>query len=247
MKKGCGLFILFSFIIAILNLLPFGCNSVEVTKDPVQELIEQESTEPMFTILLFDMNQEGVFSKVYKHRYRIIKKKAGRVVGLDTKWYNVSSSYFQQNENNLGMEMVSKNVHGAVLRTVGPPGYTNFIGKAEYGYWLAKDSVVQYNLDSLMIDSPDLEAAFGESGTSEYLDYWRFYSKYEYIRTLLQIPQGKIRQKDYKEARRNYNSGFIYYGIITTGGRRRYGTYSNHYRTNTYNKTWSRGGGGSGK
>lgn len=213
---------LFFLVTIFLNILPFGCNSVDITKDPVQELIGTESMEPMFTILLFDMNQEGVFSKVYKHRYRIVKEKDGKVVGVDTKWYNVSSSYFQQNENNLGMEMAAKDSTGKIARTIGPPGYTNYIGNLKYGNW----GVPQ-------------ETMLGE--------FWYFKPEYTYIRTILQLPAGKIYKKDHKEARSYYGRGFIYYGIITSGGRRRYGTYSNHYRTNTYNKTWSRGGGGYGK
>lgn len=219
--------------------MPFGCNNVDITKDPVQELMEQESMEPQFTLLLFDMDQEGVFSKVYKHRYRIIKEKAGKVVGVDTKWYNVPSSYFQQNANNLGMEMAAKDSVGKISRTVGPPGYTNYIGNTKYGYWGAALR------DSSTTSAP--EKIDSQITTKPETDFWFFHPQHLYIRDLLQLPAGKIYQKEYTEARRNYTRGFIYYGIITSGGLRRYGTNSNHYRTNTYNKTWSRGGGGSGK
>ncbi|MBL4651181.1 MAG: hypothetical protein JKY03_15735 [Aureispira sp.] len=223
MKKGCGLLFLFGLVSMILNILPIGCNSVKVTPDPVSELIGTESMEPMFTILLFDMDKEGVFSKVYKHRYRILKEKAGKVVAVDTKWYNVPSSYFQQNQNNLGMEMAAKDSTGKIARTVGPPGYTNYIGNSRYGFWSGQ------KVDSL------------KTG------FWNFNPEHTYIRTLLQLPTGKIYQKDHRTARSHYLRGFIFYGIITSGSRRRYGTYSNQYRTNTYNKTWSRGGGGFGK
>lgn len=206
-----------------LNLLPIGCNRVEVTADPVSELIGTASMDPMFTILLFDMDKKGVFSKTYKHRYRVLKEKDGKVVAKDTKWYNVSSSYFQQNQNNLGMEMAAKDSTGKIARMVGPPGYTNYIGNPRYGTWN------------------------GAEGDSLKTGFWYFYPKYTYIRSLLQLPAGKIYRKDHNEARSYYGRGFIYYGAITTGGRRRYGTYSSHYSTNTYNKTWSRGGGGYGK
>lgn len=223
MKTGCGIFIFLTVISMFLNLLPIGCNRVEVTPDPVSELIGTESMEPMFTILLFDMNKEGVFSKTYKHRYRVLKEKDGKVVAKDSKWYNVSSSYFQQNQNNLGMEMAAKDSTGKIARTVGPPGYTNYIGNPRYGTWN------------------------GAEGDSLKTGFWYFYPKYTYIRSLLQLPAGKIYRKDHNEARSYYGRGFIYYGAITSGGRRRYGTYSSHYSTNTYNKTWSRGGGGYGK
>ncbi|WMX13926.1 MULTISPECIES: hypothetical protein [unclassified Aureispira] len=232
MRKGCGILFLFMLVSLFLNLLPFSCNNADITEDPVRLLIEQESMEPMFTILLFDMDQEGVFSKTYKHRYRVIKEENGKVVGKDTKWYNVPSSYFQQNENNLGMEMAAKDSTGKIARTIGPPGYTNYIGNPRYGYW--GDGTSQ----------PD---SLSNNGANVATNFWYFYPKYTNIRELLQLPAGKIYQKDHKEARNYYNRGFIYYGIITSGGRRRYGTYSNHYRTNTYNKRWSRGGGGYGK
>lgn len=247
MKNGCGMLFLLGIVLMIINMLPMGCNSVEITKDPVQELIGQESMEPMFTILLFDMNQEGIFSKVYKHRYRIIKEKEGKVVAVDTKWYNVSSSYFQQNQNNLGMEMAAKDTAGKIARTVGPPGYTNYIGIAKYGYW--GDGLSTKIPPNKMAPGTDLseKTTVPKSEGKLATHFWVFHSEHVYIRDLLQLPAGKIYKKEHSEARNQYGRGFIYYGIITSGGRRRYGTYSDHSRSNTYNKTWSRGGGGYGK
>ena len=257
MKNGCGMLFLIGFVLMLINMLPWGCNSVEVTKDPVQELIGQESMEPMFTILLFDMDQKGVFSKTYKHRYRIIKEKEGKVVAVDTKWYNVSSSYFQQNQNNLGMEMAAKDTAGKIARTIGPPGYTNYIGNTTYGYWgdgqINSSELELKNIDFKGIDTslvkmvPDAAGYHSVNVANPSSNHWYFTLNYTYIRGLLQLPAGKIYKKNHTEARNQYNRGFIYYGIITSGGRRRYGTYSNHYRSNTYNKTWSRGGGGYGK
>jgi hypothetical protein len=220
MKKGCGILFSFALVFILLNFLPFGCNRVEITEDPVSELIGVESMEPMFTLLLFDMKEEGVFSKTYKHRYRVLKEKEGKVVGLDSKWYNVSSSYFQQNQNNLGMEMAAKDSTGTLARTIGPPGYTNYIGNSRYGAWK------QVEGDSLADK------------------FWQFSLENAYIKTLLQLPTGKIHQKNHTEARNHYSRGFIYYGIVTSGGRRRYGTYSSN---STYGNKWSRGGGGYGK
>lgn len=229
--------------------MPTSCNRVEITKDPVKELIQQAQKEPLFTILLFDMDKEGIFSKVYKHRYRIIKEENGKVVAKDTKWYNVPVSYFQQNGNNLGMEVAAKDSSQKVSRVVGPPGYTNYIGNPKYGYW---------SDGQLITTSPEQKptAAFStmvkdsvgyHSSSNPATDFWHFYPAYSNVRTLLQLPAGKIYQKEHKEARSHYYRGFIYYGIITSSGRRRYGTYSNHYRLNNYGKKWSRGGGGYGK
>jgi hypothetical protein len=257
MKNGCGTLFLIGFVLMLINMLPLGCNSVEITKDPVSELIGSESMEPMFTVLLFDMNQEGAFSKVYKHRYRVLKEKDGKVIAVDTKWYNVSSSYFQQNQNNLGMEMAAKDKAGKIARTIGPPGYTNYIGNPAYGYWgdgiinsseLELKNVALEGIDTSLIKMVPDESGYHSVNVSQPAsNYWYFRPQHTYIRALLQIPVGKIYKKNHTEARSQYSRGFIYYGGVTSGGRRRYGTYSNHYSTNTYNKTWSRGGGGYGK
>lgn len=257
MKKGCGLIFFFALIVAFLNILPFGCNRVEITEDPVRKLIEQESLEPIFTLLLFDMDKEGIFSKTYKHRYRIIKEKDGKVTGVDTKWYNVPSSYFKQHENSLGMEMAAKDDKGKISRIVGPPGYTNYIGNPKYGYWgngqinSSATSLADVPLDG--VDTSVIKIRRDKVGYHSIKEgyakenFWHFYPEYANVRTLLDIPAGKIYKEDHKEARSYYNRGFIYYGIMTSGGRRKYGTYSNYYRTNTSRKRWTRGGGGYGK
>lgn len=201
------------------------------------------------------MDQEGVFSKVYKHRYRIVKEENGKIIAKDTKWYNVPSSYFQQNANNLGMEVAAKDNNQKTSRIVGPPGYTNYIGNPTYGYWgdgkinsllLRREDINTSSLDTNVTKIVADNMGF-HSTTNPSLNYWHFYLFYSNARELLQLPAGKIYQKDHTEARDHYHRGLIYYGIITPSGRRKYGTYSSHYRTNTYGKRWTRGGGGYGK
>lgn len=223
--------------------MPFSCNSVKITQDPVSDLIKQEQKEPLFTILLFDMDKEGVFSRVYKHRYRIIKEQNGKVIAKDSKWYNVSSSFFQQNTNNLGMEVAAKDSTQKISRIIGPPGYTNYIGNSKYGYWGDGSAPTSKNQVTGIIEN----GVSLHKASSPQTNYWSFYPQYSNVRDLLQLPAGKIYQKDHTEARNHYHRGFTYYGIITSGGRRRYGTYGNHYRSNTYGKRWTRGGGGYGK
>lgn len=92
------------------------------------------------------MEVKGTFSKDYWQRYRVVYDSAGRVVAKNTDWYQVSSAYFRQRENNIGTEVAAKNHEtGAVKRVVGPPGYTNYIGNNEYGYWSdGKPKVIYY-------------------------------------------------------------------------------------------------------
>lgn len=226
---------------------------MKITQDPVKELIQQERKEPLFTILLYDMDKEGIFSKVYKHRYRVIKEENGRVTAKDSKWYAVPADYFLQNGNNLGMELAAKDSIGKVSRTVGPPGYTNYIGNPKYGYW--SDGAVNTNtpLDSSQL--PQIEhlkivehrQGYHSVSNNPSTNFWHFYPAYTNIKSLLQLPSGKVLEKEHQDARSHYSRGLIYYGYITPSGRRRYGTYSNHYRINDYGKRWNRGGGGSGK
>jgi hypothetical protein len=115
--------------------LPNMCNSEQIKTDPIGQLLKENEAATPFTILLYDMEKTGVFSKEYKHKYRLIKKENGRVVAKDTKWFPIGSSYYNQHENNVGMEVAAKNTDGRVRRVVGPPGYTNYIGQAQYGYW----------------------------------------------------------------------------------------------------------------
>lgn len=116
-------------------ILPNACVRATVEKDPVKQLIAQNKAASQFTILLYDMEKTGVFSKEYKHRYRVLTKKNGRVVAKDSEWIPISSAYYNQHESNVGMELAAKDTAGRVQRVVGPPGYTNYIGHLEYGYW----------------------------------------------------------------------------------------------------------------
>ena len=118
-----------------LFVLPSMCNSEQIKSDPIGQLVKENETAQQFTILLYDMEKTGVFSKDYKHKYRLIKKENGRVVAKDSQWYPISSSYYNQHENNVGMEVAAKDTAGRVRRVVGPPGYTNYIGQSQYGYW----------------------------------------------------------------------------------------------------------------
>ncbi len=111
------------------------CTDTTAYVDPIGLLIEQQKVAPQFTLLLYDMEKTGVFSKSYKQRFRVIKQEAGRVVAKDTEWFPVSSSQYNQHESNIGMEVAAKDTAGNIKRVVGPPGYTNYIGNPQYGFW----------------------------------------------------------------------------------------------------------------
>lgn len=247
------------------------------------------------------MDKTGVFNKEYKHRYRLITNKNGRVSAKDTEWFPINNSYYNQHESNVGMEVAAKDTTGNIKRVVGPPGYTNYIGNIEHGYWtegindtvIVKEKIVDstvqlgtiayYNhptkstvvlqgairegweflsklpkdfvIDTVYVKSNPfrkniLDDQYRTIEGQKMLAgkyYWQFYPHKEYIRTLLQLPTGKIKLQEHQKAREHYNRGHSYYGILWVGGLRRYGTYSAHTQSYGSGRRFSRGGGGMGK
>ncbi|MFK7798636.1 MAG: hypothetical protein AB8E82_14385 [Aureispira sp.] len=147
-----------------LFALPSMCSSNQIKTDPIGQLVKENGGTPQFTILLYDTEKTGVFSKEYKHKYRLIKKENGRVVAKDTKWFPIGSSYYNQHENNVGMEVAAKDTTGRVKRVVGPPGYTNYIGQAQYGYWTSGIN------DTVLIQEKVVDTSAAETRLT-YYDY----------------------------------------------------------------------------
>lgn len=285
-----------------LFMLPSTCSKDAVNSDPIGQLVAQSKADSEFTILLYDMEKTGVFSKDYKHRYRVIKNKDGKVVAKDTEWFPITSSYYNQHESNVGMEVAAKATDSTAKRIVGPPGYTNYVGNPQYGYWtegindtvVIKEKIVdptaeigttsyydQATKSTVVLEGEIREGwsllnklplnfvvdtayvkdnffrklsadgkAIGEDIDKKILSsiyYWQFYPHKEYVRTLLQLPTGKIKLAEHQKAREQYRRGYSYYGILLMGGTRRYGTYSSHTRSYSSGRRFSRGGGGFGK
>lgn len=273
------------------------CNSTKnLTVDPIANLIKQYEQHNHFTILLYDMDEIGTFNKDYKQRYRILYDSAETVLVRLSPWYEVSRTYFNQQENNVGMEVATKSYQDAtVRRIVGPPGYTNYIGNQQYGYWsngqtqeivyterlapqYRSDSsaptpleetvtitgdgqtLLRYNrIDRAVIPNLadtayiEVQRQYPSAQKATSMDYWLFYPAYSNLKTLLQLPSGKVSYNNHQQARNYYNRGYAYYGILLTTGYRRYGTYSTTARSYsrgrryTNSRTYSRGGGGYGK
>jgi len=221
-------------VLFFIAFLPAMCvDDKNLTQDPVLDILKANTEAPL-TVLLLDMNTEGVLFKDYKHRYRIISEKNGVPTAKDTKWYEVPSSYFWQNENNMGMEVAARQANRNTKRVVSPPGYTNYIGNNKYGYWT---------------NGQGIKADGTYSRTAPNVDFWTFFPPYEILRSLLDLPAGKIYEKEHNEYRTYYSRGYAYYGPIVISGRRRYGTYNlgRTSRTRTSSTWYSRGGGGFGK
>lgn len=226
----------------------------KTTKDPIAAILQQEKTAPLLTVILFDMEKSGfLFSKKYRHQYRIVSMLGDSVVAKQSQWYDVPSTYFAQHESDLGLELAAIDSAGKTYRVVTPPGYTNYIGNAKFGVWSNTATLLPISNQEIIpaTDSTPAQSVrkmeYFYNQNNDGNDFWVFYPNYEYVKPILQIPTGKIVQKDHNTARRYHTSGIVYYGVLNSVGGRRYGTNSTQYNNYRTGKSWSRGGGGSGK
>lgn len=174
-------------------------------KPPVDELLKKHEYIRPLTIVLYDMDVEGNFSKSYKHKYKLIYEKAGEPKDSLTSWQAISKQYFFQHENNMGMEIAFRDSLGVVKKSVQPAGYSNYVGNKRYGQWVERDGN----------------------------RFWEFYGKYMMMRTMFSLFATPIYYRNYSNYRTNYyGRGRSYYGPVDAGGRRRYGTYSQANRRN---------------
>ncbi len=206
------------FIIAILLLASCSSknkNEKAFVKSPVDDFIKDLDSIQNFTIILYDMNQEG---SEYKHRYKIITEEEQELSvqnaeGEDssfvslvpqedtTSWYTVNETFFDEHVNDMGMELASK-TDGKVSKTVAPPGYSNYVGNPKYGTWKDGDS---------------------NGGGS----FWEFYGKYAFMTSMFHMIAGpSIYRSNYIDYNNNYRGNRSYYGTTGANGKSQYGTFS---------------------
>lgn len=201
-------------ILAVLALFIQACSPGGPTfqKDPVDDLIKDMSEVPDFSILLYDMdfNEE---TEQYLHQYRILKEPQGvdSILTETTGWLPVSSAYFNEHIEDMGMTIVTK-TNGTVDKKVSPPGYNQYVGNEKYGQW-------QQNSD----------------GTS----FWEFYGKYALLRSVLGFGLSPIHYGGWYDYRRNYYPyGRAYYGA--DNGSRRFGTGGSHLSNRSSAANWTK-------
>lgn len=190
-----------------------SCQSNDFQKSPVDEMIRDMTEVPVYSIILYDMNVEGTFFKEYKHQYRILKetKEGAEPEEVITDWYTVSEAFFNQHINNMGMEIAAKTREGEVTKTVSPPGYSNYVGNPQYGFWQG-----------------------GAGGNS----FWAFYGQYAFLSSLLNLAAFPIQRSYYNDYRDYRRSGRPYYGPVISNGRRAYGTGSAYTTVTRPNTVW---------
>lgn len=120
-----------SIMVFFLLISIFGFFSCSTTpENPVNKLRKSLIDVQSYSIMLEDMKTEGMFSKRYFHKYRVVQDTDSSTTG----WEEVSEKYYRANENYLGMVLISK-VDGVVDPSVSPPGY-NYVGNSQYGKWV---------------------------------------------------------------------------------------------------------------
>jgi hypothetical protein len=159
-------------------------------KKSLEELKKDLSIYDEYSVILQDMDIEGVFSKTYHHKYKVVhsdqKDSAGEFSyqSFTTAWVPVALSFYQKHEGDLGMTLLSKNAEGQVQETVHPAGY-QYIGNARYGEWRTDSSGNRF---------------------------WEFYGKFAFFNSMFHL-FSPVRYRDYDYWRTDYYSrGRPYYG-----------------------------------
>ena len=194
-------------LIPLIFLSLFSCRTEKKhQKNPTDIMIRDMENEPVFDIVLYDMqDNSGIFSSEYLHQYTIIKERDTILVNdstgmsysskvpysTKTKWMPVSKPYFKSQVNNMGMVIVSKDANGKISKVASPLGYSRYVGNSHYGYW-------------------------GGGG-------WHFFTQYMFMRAM--FGGGSFFRSNYTDYNRNYRGQSSYYGKTATGTPK-YGTKS---------------------
>lgn len=128
------LFVCSSFLLTLSS-----CSSgsgYRYVEEGLDKVIKQYREVPNYTILLYDMNYQN---NQYVHKYQVLLQ--GKDTSFNetlTDWLEVSPTFFQKNEGNLGMELASKK-DGKLTKEVAPAGYSQYVGSERYGQWVQRD------------------------------------------------------------------------------------------------------------
>ncbi|MFY0672893.1 MAG: DUF4178 domain-containing protein [Bacteroidia bacterium] len=176
--------------------------SSEYKLSPIDELTKKYMDYESFSIILSDMDvQSSGWSKDYMHKYQVISSidSLSDPIQSETNWLEVKESYFKENENNLGMELVGKK-DGEINKTPAPAGYSSYVGNPRYGEWKTNSS--------------------GQS-------FWSFYGKYMFMSSMFDLIARPAYRGYYNDYYGSYYGRRAYYGP-STGGTNYYGTNSDY-------------------
>lgn len=184
------LFLLFALSLILVNCdsggSQYNSNSrgnYTYVEEGLDKVIKQHRDKRDFTILLYDMNYEG---GKYVHQYQTLYPSTASDSLFEEEispWYEVSPTFFQQNENNLGMELASRK-DGIMSKEVAPAGYSQYVGNEQYGRWQQRD------------------------GGS----FWEFYGKYALLSSVFNMFTMPARYSYWNDYDRYYRGRQPYYG-----------------------------------
>lgn len=150
------------------------------SQSPIERLAARFGNVPEYSIILEDMTTKGSLFAQFYHKYRVT---IGEKIYY-TDWEKVSESFYRQNQNYLGMSLISKTADGYVTQTPSPPGY-QYVGNSRYGEW-QNDS----------------------SGRS----FWAFYGQYMFMSQMFNVFSRPMYRNDYNSYTQYRDSGRPYYG-----------------------------------
>ncbi|MBI1182920.1 DUF4178 domain-containing protein [bacterium] len=194
--------LLIGLVFVFFGLARCGNSQSAYHKKPVDELTQQLMPNESFSIILYDMDvNESGWSYEYLHKYLVVSSATADAepTSTYTDWLEVSEDYFKENENNLGMELVSKK-DGKINKTVSPPGWGAYVGNEQYGEWKTNER--------------------GES-------FWSFYGKYMFFSSIFDLATRPVYRSYYGSYYNDYYGRRSYYGP-SMGGGYYYGTNSSY-------------------
>ncbi|MCF8365261.1 MAG: hypothetical protein K9H16_05740 [Bacteroidales bacterium] len=164
-------------ILAILVMMAGGCSSGGgYTEEGLDTVIKEYRESPDLTILLYDQNYEG---NKYQHQYQVLLPLPDSTIDARvTKFYPVSDNFFNENIDNLGMELANKK-DGIVNKTVAPAGYSQYVGNPNYGRWTERN------------------------GSS----FWEFYGQFAFMNSMFHMFSSPARYSYWNDYSRNYAPG----------------------------------------
>lgn len=163
----------------VLSLI-LSLQSCGKSRSPVERLAEKLNNQPDYSIILEDMDISGSMISQYFHKYKVTTGEKTYYTG----WEKVSKNFYRQNENYLGMSLISKTEDGYVTRTASPPGY-QYVGNSHYGEWKTDNS--------------------GHS-------FWAFYGQYMFMSHMFNMFSTPVYRSHYNNYSQHRDSGKPYYG-----------------------------------
>ena len=165
--------------ICLIAAILLSIQSCSGSRSPLEKLTSRLKNSPDYSIILEDMNVSGSLFPQYYHKYKIIEGEKTYYTG----WQKVAKPFYRQNENYLGMSLISKTEDGYV-KTPSPPGY-QYVGNSRYGEWKSDSS-----------------------GNS----MWVFFGQYMFMSSMFNLFSRPVYRSNYNTYSQYRNNGKPYFG-----------------------------------